>query len=89
MQRPWARPSPRTTFIARRPAQQRRSAPWRRPGGVPTQRAFSQEKYFAAADTDVEKGCIRDVAHAYSQDGGLAVLYGNLAKDGCIVKTAA
>jgi dihydroxy-acid dehydratase len=58
------------------------------PGGVPTQTAFSQEKYFAAADNDVEKGCIRDVAHAYSKDGGLAVLYGNLAKDGCIVKTA-
>ena len=58
------------------------------PGGVPTQTAFSQDKYFAAADTDVEKGCIRDLAHAYSKDGGLAVLYGNLAKDGCIVKTA-
>ena len=58
------------------------------PGGVATQTAFSQEKYFAAADTDVEKGCIRDVAHAYSKDGGLAILYGNLAKDGCIVKTA-
>jgi dihydroxy-acid dehydratase len=58
------------------------------PGGVPTQTAFSQEKYFPAPDTDVEKGCIRDVAHAYSKDGGLAVLYGNLAKDGCIVKTA-
>ncbi len=58
------------------------------PGGVPTQTAFSQEKYFPAADTDVEKGCIRDVAHAYSKDGGLAILYGNLANDGCIVKTA-
>ena len=40
------------------------------------------------ADADVEKGCIRDVAHAYSKDGGLAVLYGNIAEDGCIVKTA-
>ncbi|HEX7597363.1 MAG TPA: dihydroxy-acid dehydratase [Polyangia bacterium] len=58
------------------------------PGGVRTQTAFSQDKYFATADTDVEKGCSRDLAHAYSQDGGLAVLYGNLAKDGCIVKTA-
>ena len=58
------------------------------PGGVPTKVAFSQDKYFADADSDVEKGCIRDVAHAYSKEGGLAVLYGNLAEDGCIVKTA-
>ncbi len=58
------------------------------PGGVPTKVAFSQDKYFATADSDVEKGCIRDVAHAYSKEGGLAVLYGNLAEDGCIVKTA-
>ena len=58
------------------------------PGGVSTKVAFSQDKYFAAADTDVEKGCIRDVAHAYSTEGGLAVLHGNLAEDGCIVKTA-
>ena len=58
------------------------------PGGVPTQVAFSQDKYFKDTDLDVEKGCIRDVAHAYSQDGGLAVLYGNIAVDGCIVKTA-
>ena len=58
------------------------------PGGVPTKVAFSQDKYFATADMDVEKGCIRDVPHAYSKEGGLAVLYGNLAEDGCIVKTA-
>jgi dihydroxy-acid dehydratase len=58
------------------------------PGGVPTQVAFSQDKYFAEADLDVEKGCIRDVPHAYSQDGGLAVLHGNIAPEGCIVKTA-
>ncbi len=58
------------------------------PGGVPTKVAFSQDKYFATADTDAEKGCIRDVPHAYSKEGGLAVLYGNLAEDGCIVKTA-
>jgi dihydroxy-acid dehydratase len=58
------------------------------PGGVPTTVAFSQDKYFATTDDDAEKGCIRDAAHAYSQDGGLAVLYGNLANDGCIVKTA-
>jgi dihydroxy-acid dehydratase len=58
------------------------------PGGVPTKVAFSQDKYFAEADDDVAKGCIRDNAHAYSKDGGLAVLYGNIAEEGCIVKTA-
>jgi dihydroxy-acid dehydratase len=58
------------------------------PGGVPTRVAFSQDKYFAASDDDRDKGCIRDVPHAYSQDGGLAVLYGNIATEGCIVKTA-
>jgi len=58
------------------------------PGGVPTQVAFSQDKYFAEPDGDAERGCIRDVPHAYSQDGGLAVLYGNIAREGCIVKTA-
>jgi dihydroxy-acid dehydratase len=58
------------------------------PGGVRTTVAFSQDKYFADTDTDAEKGCIRDGAHAYSKDGGLAVLYGNIAEDGCIVKTA-
>ncbi len=58
------------------------------PGGVPTQTAFSQDKYFDKLDIDRSAGCIRDKAHAYSQDGGLAVLYGNLAVNGCIVKTA-
>jgi dihydroxy-acid dehydratase len=58
------------------------------PGGVRTTVAFSQDKYFPDADTNPETGCIRDAAHAYSKDGGLAVLYGNIAKDGCIVKTA-
>ena len=58
------------------------------PGGVPTQTAFSQSERFASVDTDRATGCIRDKAHAYSQDGGLAVLYGNLAEKGCIVKTA-
>jgi len=58
------------------------------PGGVPTQVAFSQDRRYAELDLDREAGVIRDVAHAYSQDGGLAVLYGNLAEDGCIVKTA-
>jgi dihydroxy-acid dehydratase len=58
------------------------------PGGVPTQVAFSQSERFEQNDTDRSTGCIRDKAHAYSQDGGLAVLYGNLAEKGCIVKTA-
>ncbi|MGH6760680.1 MAG: dihydroxy-acid dehydratase [Phyllobacterium sp.] len=58
------------------------------PGGVPTQVAFSQDRRFADVDTDREKGVIRSAEHAYSKDGGLAVLYGNLALDGCIVKTA-
>ncbi|MDD3448164.1 MAG: dihydroxy-acid dehydratase [Gammaproteobacteria bacterium] len=58
------------------------------PGGVPSQVAFSQERRFPALDLDREAGCIRDREHAYSQDGGLAVLYGNLAEEGCIVKTA-
>ncbi|WP_455474224.1 dihydroxy-acid dehydratase [Bartonella sp. B30(2025)] len=58
------------------------------PGGVSTQMAFSQACRYDTLDLDREKGVIRDVKHAYSQDGGLAVLYGNLAKDGCIVKTA-
>jgi dihydroxy-acid dehydratase len=58
------------------------------PGGVPTQVAFSQESRFDELDIDRAGGVIRDAAHAYSQDGGLAVLYGNLAEQGCIVKTA-
>ncbi|GAA3999029.1 dihydroxy-acid dehydratase [Deinococcus rubellus] len=58
------------------------------PGGFPTQIAFSQSRRYTALDTDREAGVIRSAAHAFSQDGGLAVLYGNLAEDGCIVKTA-
>ncbi|PLX37956.1 MAG: dihydroxy-acid dehydratase [Hyphomicrobiales bacterium] len=59
------------------------------PGGVPSVTAFSQSKRYAeGVDTDRENGVIRDKAHAFSQDGGLAVLFGNIALDGCIVKTA-
>lgn len=58
------------------------------PGGIPTQVAFSQNRRYDALDLDRAKGVIRDKAHAFSQDGGLAVLFGNLAEDGCIVKTA-
>lgn len=58
------------------------------PGGVPTQTAFSQESRYDSVDTDRASGVIRDAEHAFSKDGGLAVLSGNLALDGCIVKTA-
>lgn len=58
------------------------------PAGVPSQQAFSQDCRWPSLDLDREKGCIRDIDHAYSKDGGLAVLYGNLAMAGCIVKTA-
>ncbi|WP_142850282.1 dihydroxy-acid dehydratase [Telmatospirillum sp. J64-1] len=58
------------------------------PGGVRTTEAFSTQRRYETLDTDREKGCIRSVEHAYSKDGGLAVLYGNIALDGCIVKTA-
>jgi dihydroxy-acid dehydratase len=58
------------------------------PGGIRTTAAFGQARRWEALDLDREKGVIRDAAHAFSQDGGLAVLKGNLAEDGCIVKTA-
>jgi len=58
------------------------------PGGIPTQQAFSQDARYPDVDMDRAKGVIRDVGHAFSKDGGLAVLYGNLAPEGCIVKTA-
>ncbi|MGW7354443.1 dihydroxy-acid dehydratase [Streptomyces sp. NPDC054784] len=58
------------------------------PGCVRSATAFSQSERWDTLDTDAENGCVRDVAHAYSADGGLAVLYGNLAENGCVVKTA-
>ncbi len=58
------------------------------PAGIPTQTAFSQATRWPNLDDDRAAGCIRDIAHAYSQEGGLAVLFGNIARDGCIVKTA-
>lgn len=58
------------------------------PAGIRTTKAFSQNCRWPTLDTDRENGCIRSKEHAYSQDGGLAVLSGNLAVDGCIVKTA-
>jgi dihydroxy-acid dehydratase len=58
------------------------------PAGIPTQVAFSQSTRWPSLDADREAGCIRTVEHAYTSEGGLAVLYGNVALDGCIVKTA-
>ena len=58
------------------------------PGGIPTQVAFSQDRRYPELDLDRENGVIRNKEHAFSQDGGLAVLYGNIAERGCIVKTA-
>ncbi len=58
------------------------------PGGIITTIAFSQSMLYPELDVDRAQGCIRDQAHAYSTDGGLAVLHGNIALDGCIVKTA-
>ncbi len=58
------------------------------PAGIPTQVAFSQATRWPSLDLDRAEGCIRDVGHAYSKEGGLAVLHGNIAVDGCVVKTA-
>jgi dihydroxy-acid dehydratase len=58
------------------------------PGGVRTTEPFSTDNRWSSLDTDAADGCVRSVEHAYSADGGLAVLFGNLAPDGCVVKTA-
>lgn len=58
------------------------------PGGVRTTEPFSTENVWSSLDVDQAEGCIRDVEHAYTQDGGLAILKGNIAEDGCVVKTA-
>ena len=58
------------------------------PAGIPTQTAFSQSTRYESLDLDRQGGCIRNIQHAYSREGGLAVLYGNIAQNGCIVKTA-
>ncbi|MDT4331305.1 dihydroxy-acid dehydratase [Methylomonas sp. MS20] len=58
------------------------------PAGIPSQVAFSQDTRWPSLDTDRAEGCIRSFEHAFSQEGGLAVLYGNIALDGCVVKTA-
>ncbi|WP_086933925.1 dihydroxy-acid dehydratase [Agarilytica rhodophyticola] len=58
------------------------------PAGIPTQTAFSQATRWPSLDGDRQSGCIRSLEHAFSLEGGLAVLYGNIARDGCVVKTA-
>ncbi|MBR6264830.1 MAG: dihydroxy-acid dehydratase [Prevotella sp.] len=58
------------------------------PGGKFSTKMGSQDAEWSELDTDRENGCIRDISHAYTKDGGLAVLFGNIAKDGCVVKTA-
>jgi dihydroxy-acid dehydratase len=58
------------------------------PAGIPTQVAFSQDTRWPNLDIDRERGCVRSVEHAFSSEGGLAVLYGNIAEDGCVVKTS-
>jgi dihydroxy-acid dehydratase len=58
------------------------------PAGIPTQTAFSQKTRWDSVDDDRAEGCIRSIEHAYSQEGGLAVLHGNIALDGCVVKTS-
>jgi dihydroxy-acid dehydratase len=58
------------------------------PAGIPTQQAFSQSTRYDTLDLDRREGCIRSAEHAYASEGGLAVLYGNIARDGCVVKTA-
>lgn len=58
------------------------------PGGIPTQTAFSQATRWPSLDADRENGCIRSIEHAFSTEGGLAVLYGNIAQGGCVVKTS-
>jgi dihydroxy-acid dehydratase len=69
-------------------SEKRKSLYMAAPCGVYNLNVFSQENYYSSLDIDRENGCLRDVEHAYSKDGGLAVLYGNLAEEGCIVKTA-
>lgn len=59
------------------------------PAGIRTTKAFSQDCYYPSVDRDRAQGCIRSAEHAYSTEGGLAILQGNLAVDGCVVKTAA
>jgi dihydroxy-acid dehydratase len=74
--------------IARTPSQAVQTFYLAGPAGVPSQMAFSQNTRWPSLDLDREGGCIRSISHAFSQQGGLAVLRGNIALDGCVVKTA-
>ena len=74
--------------IARNPSDAVKTFYMAGPAGIPTQVAFSQNTRWPSLDTDRAEGCIRSVDHAFSQEGGLAVLHGNIALDGCVVKTA-
>ena len=74
--------------IARQPSAEVQTFYRAGPAGIPTQVAFSQATRWPSLDTDRAEGCIRSGAHAFSQEGGLAVLVGNIAVDGCVVKTA-
>ena len=82
------RGSPTGTSAAASPSARRVELFHAAPGGVRTTEPFSTANRWASLDTDAADGCIRDVAHAYTADGGLAILHGNLAPDGCVVKTA-
>jgi len=77
-----------TYDIMRHPSEQVRERYLAAPGGERTTQMFSQANRFSELDADRAGGCIRDLEHAYSRDGGLAVLFGNIAEKGCIVKTA-
>ncbi len=74
--------------IARQPADDVKTFYMAGPAGIPTQVAFSQSTRWPSLDTDRAAGCIRSYEHAFSKEGGLAVLRGNIALDGCVVKTA-
>ena len=74
--------------IARKPSDAVKNFYMAGPGGVPTQVAFSQNARWPSLDLDRAEGCIRSFDHAFSKQGGLAVLHGNIALDGCVVKTA-
>ena len=74
--------------IARNPSEKVQTFFKAAPGNVRTTEAFSQDKRWKELDADRENGCIRSQKHAFSQDGGIAILFGNIAEDGCIVKTA-
>ena len=74
--------------IARHPSDEVKTFYMAGPAGIPTQTAFSQATRWPSLDTDRAEGCIRSLSHAFSKEGGLAVLRGNIALDGCVVKTA-